>query len=299
VSDAGIGQGVLESQPPQTRDRLQDRMEELVAGPIAVVQSKGRAEGRAAFERLLASTRAAHGSRSVEAADLLESFGVRLYVLGLDSGDELREASVPYLEAAVPAYRAAFGNTHPEVAGALNSHADVLVALHEDEPPQSADTAYEEAYRIRLSALGPTNIETLASLRYLARFRGLPSQTHGDRARIAAAADLFRRLVANSPDDMGLGPEAAPYAFTAFARMYAQNGMAAEAREQLRLGIEHARGWGEEERCIFAATQTAEVEEILAGKAGATGESSADFDALARCFGDEPDGEPSIITATT
>src|ERR1700741_292148 len=51
--------------PGQTGDRLsQDRMAELVSAPISVVQSEGLAAGRAAFERLLARARTAHGARS-------------------------------------------------------------------------------------------------------------------------------------------------------------------------------------------------------------------------------------------
>jgi len=272
-------------------------MAELVAEPIAIVESKGLAEGRTAFERLLARATAEHGARSVEVADLIESFGVGLYILGLDSDEGFKVASVSYLEAAIPAYRAAFGNAHPEVAVALNSYADVLLALHEDDPPSSAESAYEEAYRIRLDALGPTNIETLASLRYLARLRGLPSRTHGDRARIEAVADLYRRLIANSSDDQRMGDESASHARTAFARMYARNGMAAEAREQLRLGIEQARNWDEPGRCIFAATETADIEEILAGKAAGSGESLLNLDALARCDDaqDDPGGVQSEV----
>jgi hypothetical protein len=288
--------------PPQTRDRLsQDRMDELVSGPIDVVQSQGLAAGQAAFERLLARTRAAHGTASVEVADLIESFGVGLYVLELDSGEGFREASIPYLEAAIPAYRAAFGDADPEVAVALNSYADALSALNEDDPPRSAEAAYDEAYRIRLAAFGPRNVETMASLRYLARLRGLPSWTRGDRARIEAAAALFRRLIADSPDDQRLGRESGPYVRTALARLYARNGLAAEAREQLRLGIEHTRGWEASDRCIFAATETADVEEILAGKASGRGESLLNLDAVARCseFEDDPPRDQSPISTTT
>lgn len=249
----------------ETKNRLtQERMDELVAGPMSIVERRGLPAGRAAFERLLARTRAARGARSVEAADLLTSFGIGLYNLGLGTGDRrMQEESLPYLEAAIPAYRAAFGAAHPEVALALNSYADAQSELNAENPPQSADAALEEAYRIRLNAFGPSNAETLASLRYLARLRGLPSRTRGDRARIDAVAALYRRLIATSPNDPQMGYLSAPYARTALARMYAGNGMDAEAREQLRLAVEQTASWPAVERCLFTAAETSGVESAL------------------------------------
>lgn len=306
IVPAVAGQGGFGTPPGvvgESKDRLSpDRMEELVSEPISVVQSDGLAAGRAAFERLLAAARAAHGARSVEVADLLTSFGVGLYSLGQGSDDrQMREASLPYLEAAIAAGRAAFGDSDVEVAVALNSYADAQIALHEDDPPRSADAALEEAYRIRLNALGPSHAETLASLRYLARLRGLPSRTHGDRARIEAVAGLYRQLIANASNDQQMTYLSAPYGRTALARMYARNGMAAEAREQLRLGIEQAQSWEQEERCIFAATETADVEDILAGKAVGRGETLLNLDAIARCSRpeDNPAREQPAIAART
>jgi hypothetical protein len=276
----------------ETKNRLSpERMSELVSVPMSIVETRGLPAGKAAFERLLAAARVAHGERSAAVADLLTAFGVGLYTFGLDSDDpRIREESAPYFEAAVPAYRAAFGDAHPEVAVALNSYADVQQALHEDDPPQSAETALEEAYRIRLSAFGPANIETLASLRYLARARGLPSRTRGDPARIEAAAGLFRRLIARSSNDAEPRYLSAPYGRTALARMYARNGMAGEAREQLRLAAEQAARWDETERCAFVAGETAEIESILAGEAVGDRESVlSGLDAPADCSASEDD----------
>ena len=229
----------------ETKNRLtEEQMDELVSAPMSIVERRGLPAGRVAFERQLARTRAARGARSAEAADLLMSFGIGLYGLGLRTGERrMQEASLPYLEAAIPAYRAAFGAANPEVALALNSYADAQAELHRENPPQSADAALEEAYRIRLDAFGPSNSETLASLRYLARLKGLPSRTGGNRARIDAVAALYRRLIATSSNDPEMGYLSAPYARTAMARMYARNGMAAEAREQLRLAVEQAESW--------------------------------------------------------
>jgi tetratricopeptide (TPR) repeat protein len=265
----GRGRHVDSAEPaPETKDRLSgDRMSRLVARPISTVERRGLAEGKAAFDRLLAQIRARHGHGSVQVADLLVAFGVRLYTLGQATDDRrLREEALPYLEAAIPAYRAAFGATHPEVAVALNTYADALRALHEDNPPESAETALAEAYRIRLAALGPNNPETLATLRYLAGVRGHPSRTRGDPARIEAAAALFRELIAHSPNDRRR--DSAPYVHTAFARMYAQNGMAAQARDQLRLAAERTRNWDAPDRCLFAALEISRVEDILADRTG-------------------------------
>ena len=288
IPAVGNGQGGG-AQPAQTRDRLQDRMSELVAAPMAVVERQGLSAGKAAFERLLAAARAGHGAQSVEVADLIESFGVGLYTLGYEREDRhIREASLSYLEAAIPAYRVAFGDAHPEVAVALNSYADAQLALHEDDPPQSAQAAYEEAYRIRLAALGPTNFETLASLRYLARISGHPSITRGDRARIDAAAGLFRQLIAQSPNDPESGYQSAPYARVALARMYARNRMAAEAREQLRLAAEQAGSWDQTERCFFVGGEIAGVERMLAGEdAGPRDADVPNLMVLADCFARE------------
>ena len=129
----------------------------------------------------------------------------------------------------------------------------VLELLNEDNPPQTADDALEEAYRIRLAALGRSNIETLATLRYLARLRGLPSRTHGDRARIEAVAGMFREIIARSTNDQRLGRESAPSVHVAFARMYARNGLAEEARRELRIALEQTRGWDWDNRCSLIA----------------------------------------------
>lgn len=261
---AASGQDV--SPPPlsDTQGRLShDQMDELVSEPMTIVQTRGLAAGKAAFERLLARARARHGARSVEVADLLQSFGVGLFGLGRNSEDRLQQESIPYLEAAISAYRAAFGSGHPEVAIALNTLADAQLEMDADDPPQSVEAAYEETYRIRLAAFGPTNINTLASLRYLASVRGLPSRMHGDPVRIDAVASLFRRLIANSSNNPGLRYDSSPYAYSAFARMYARNGMSTEAREQLRLASELTRTWPEWHRCLFSNVEIPEVEALI------------------------------------
>ena len=248
-------------------DRLtQERMAELVAGPMAIVERRGLQAGKAAFDRVLAAMRARPGVRSVQVADLLTAFGVGLYNFGMERNDQpIKEAAIPYLEAAIPAYRGAFGDDHPEVAVALNSYADAQWQLHQDNPPEGVDASREEAHRIQSAASGPRSIHALATLRYLAVLKGHPSRTRGDPARIEAAAALFRQLISLSPDEANPDYLSARYARTAFARMYAQNRMANEAREQLRVAIEElsrdALG-----QCFFAEFETFRLENILAGR---------------------------------
>src|SRR3954447_20112846 len=95
---------------PETSDRLsQAAMERLAARPMAVVRSAGLQGGQLEFDRLLATARRTNGAKSVRVADLLTSFGVALFSEGIDKDDQsLKTASVEYLRAAVPAYRAAF-----------------------------------------------------------------------------------------------------------------------------------------------------------------------------------------------
>jgi hypothetical protein len=122
------------------------------------------------------------------------------------------------------------------------------------------------------------------------RLKSLPSRTRGDRARIEAVAALYRQLIATSPNDPQMGYLSAPNARTAMARMYARNGMAAEAREQLRLAIEQAGSWPAFERCLFTAAETSEVESAIAGE----GESLIDaLTAQSTCF-EREDGPAGV-----
>jgi len=255
---------------------------------LSIVQSRGLAAGKADFERRLAAARARHGAQSVEVADLLTSFGVGLYNIASSTDDrQLKAESIHYLEAAIAAYRAAFGDAHPEVALALNSYADAQIALNRENPPPSAETALEEAYRIRLRALGPTNFETLANLRYLAMLRSRASWTRGEPARIEAAAALFLELIARSPAHAQPEYISAPAGRVALALMYAQNRMPTEAREQLRLAVEQAGSWPRYERCMFTAIETDRIESMLAGAPAGTPDMM--LIAAERCF--VPDDE--------
>src|SRR5687768_617740 len=100
----------------ETKDHLStERMEALVAGPMARVRAGDLAGGQRAFETLLDETSRRHGTGSAQAADLLMSFGVMVYTEGLlpntgsKADDRLRASALPYLRRSVDAYRRAFG----------------------------------------------------------------------------------------------------------------------------------------------------------------------------------------------
>lgn len=235
-----------------TMDRLSsDQMEELVAKPMALVRSGKLGQAKSSFEKMMSKARKQRGENSVIEADLLTAFGVSLYVEGLDrKEDALRRASLPYLAQAIPAYRAAFGPIHPEVAVALNSHADVIIALNDDVATPEAEAAIEEALSIRLATLGPGNIETLASRKQLAIIRGHPARVAGDGARLAVATDALRAAIGDAPETPDSRHESAPMMRLALALMLARNGSIDEAVIEGNRALEAMEAWQEDERCV-------------------------------------------------
>lgn len=157
--------------PPETKDRLtSEAMEQMVAGPMAVVRKDGLASGRARFEQLLAAKEARYGRDSVQVADLITAFGVELYLDEMTTEDPAElQASRDYLRDAIPRYRKAFGPNSPEVAVALHSFADADISLHGKRLTPEAEAALREALRIRRAALGPDDRETRATEDRLAR----------------------------------------------------------------------------------------------------------------------------------
>lgn len=203
-----------------------DRISALVAAPIAEIEAGREAAGIAAFEALLAAAERRHGRDSLQKADLLESFGVALHMQG---EPRFSEAGLIYLRRAIDAYRAYYGPGHPEVAVALNSWADVE-RLRRPHLPAAAEAALEEAYRIRVAALGPAHGETLWTMLYLAQVRSRMAWTRGEPARIAEVEALLDRAVAASA---AAGPELASGIPVAAelrrATLFARNGRRAAA----------------------------------------------------------------------
>lgn len=164
--------------PKETKDRISaEALERLVADPLAIVRQSGLASGEAKFAQLLATNEARYGKDSMQVADLLMAFGVGLHKqrhpedaeFGLDedgfpkADPAITKASVHYLRLAIPRYRAAFGPMHPEVALALHTFADGDLLMRNQRLSPEARSALIEALRIRRFALGPENIETLAT----------------------------------------------------------------------------------------------------------------------------------------
>lgn len=205
IADAQWGGG--HSETPETKDRLSpESMKALVAQPMDIVRKSGLTFGEKSFEALIAATIKKNGKGSVEEADLLTSFGVELYLAGLDSDDEkLRRAALIYLERAAGAARTAFGPRHPEVALALNSYADA--ALNFDDPALRplAEKALAEALSIRKEKLGDDNAETASTEARLAELRDPKGR---DRDPLVAAATVL----AGTAENASVPPSATPAA---------------------------------------------------------------------------------------
>jgi hypothetical protein len=174
-----------------TKDRISpEALERMAAGPMRVFKKSGLVPAQQAFEALLADTIRKRGTGSVEEADLLTAFGVAIDLIGIDrSDDNLQRAALPYLERAIPAYKAAFGPRHPEVALALNSSATLILNLHDRTLIGKAEAALAEAVAIRTEALGPDNSETKAAAATLERLR--QQQAQPDEPTLAAAGSVL------------------------------------------------------------------------------------------------------------
>jgi hypothetical protein len=258
----------------ETKDRLStERMEALVAGPMARVRAGDVAGGERAFETLLDDVSRRHGTGIAEAADLLMSFGIMVYTEGLipsdgsEADDGVRARSLPYLRRSVDAYRQAFGPNHPLVAVALHSLGHALIDLTAGDPPAEAEAALEETYRIRLASLGPANLETLAALANVADIKGLPGRTGGDRARVAEVAVMYRQGLARARRPMGAFPEEQPrFWYRRLARLYVNNGQAAAALQVIAEAERMSGAWA----CEDTAMLVAEIANLLEQQGFAT-----------------------------
>lgn len=246
-----------------------ERIERLVAQPIAQVEEGDVAAGVRTFDRMLAVARARHGGNSVEVADLLMAFGARLHQLGMFgmSGEdaELLRMAVDYVRRSVPVYRAAFGAGHPEVAVALNSLADVHRRPNPKDPPQAAEDALAEAYRIRVAALGPLHNETLSTRLYLADVRGAPARLERDPALLdLVAADLEETARLAKDSDPETAAEIPAEAHLRRARLFAAAGRTTEARQAF-LDMEAAIPATDEfDMCLRMSDAAGDLEETLA-----------------------------------
>jgi hypothetical protein len=167
------------------------RMEALVKEQIVLVRAGRFKDALRSLDRRIAMQKT-----PLERADLLEAFGAELYraEASLDQRATI-ETALDYLARAAMAYRLALGNDHPELATALVRQAEMERLLRPQEPGLSADVAYETAYRIRATKLGPRSFVTLSTLIPMAQLKALPSRAKGDSGKIEDAATLLRQVL--------------------------------------------------------------------------------------------------------
>jgi len=230
-------------QASYTKDRLSDeQMEALVAAPIDLARKGDLDAAKASFDKLLRQTDSAKDKSRLAIADLLTSFGVKLYVQGLDSDDDrMRLASLAYLREAVGAYRAALGSRHPEVAVALNSYADAITETHAPVPPDEVEAIEREALDIRLAAFGEANSETRSSYASLANY--LASQARSPSDRYAMEAEqLYHRNLAFAVRDGSSGPDTSvAEIYLDLARLYALDSTADRSLREAKLAEREIR----------------------------------------------------------
>lgn len=259
-------------QAAYTSARLtQERMERLVARPLRRIERGDIAGAERAFERLLARVNARSGATSVEAGDHLVAMGVLLFTRG--GSPAARRRGIFYMRRAAGIYAEALGPDHPEVGLTFADIGQALLALQPDKLSAEAEAALEQAWRIRRASLGPGNVETASSLATLARVRGLPSRTLGDRRRIEASAALFREAIG----DFGTR-RVVPGLFgsitTAFdlARMYRDNRLFSEAVEAaLAAQADYRANFaGEDAICELLVSQSLSFAESLRRRGAGT-----------------------------
>jgi tetratricopeptide (TPR) repeat protein len=235
----------------ETKDRWSDeQIENMVAGPMAAVRNGGLAQGEAAFDSLLKQAKARSGENSAQVADLITAFGVQLFTEGKMNGDsDLKNASIAHLKTAVNVYRAAFGRMHPEVALALTTYADAALGIDEDVVPPGSEEALEEAARIRLQTLGPSNAETRATYITLAELRGRPDRIQAQEQRLGKVETEFEKLIDSAPNDPALRDTSAPMIRFVLANTYAKNGRGQQALNEANRAIKMMEPWPTKDRC--------------------------------------------------
>lgn len=199
-------------------NRLPDeRQRELIAKALDRIEANDIPGAIREFDLELAAIDKAAGPRSLQAADLTASFAVQLY-----TAHHLGDA-IPYFRQTLTAYGQAQGPDHPEVAVSEQDLSQMLVEAQPDDPPAEAVSLLEDAYRIRAQSLGMEHAETTVNLSLLGKLQGHPSLTHGDPAKVEAAADRIRlaiRLLEKCQNKMAWDLPDARYRL---AEIYARN----------------------------------------------------------------------------
>ncbi len=220
-----------------TKDRLSEAARQaLVKAPLEEMLGGHVAEGAADFEDLLTKRGGGRGDHSLAIGDTLSAMGVGLYTGATDAGlEDLRRKSLTYLARAVPALKAAFGEGHPEVALALTDYVTAALQIDPENPAPEVEAAAEEAYRIRLAALGAKNVETVEALATLGQIRGLESRVKGDPARVAAAAAMVSQAARLGAAIPRFRPVEYGRLYLTLARIYVVNGQIDRAMEAFAL----------------------------------------------------------------
>lgn len=250
---------------PAPEERLsQDDMARVVERPLAQVQAGDVAGGRRTFEAMLGAAQTRHGRNSIEVADLLTAFGVLLQQQDQEAVPGAAPLAPGYMWRAIPVYKAALGSNHPEVATALNTYADALRFEHPDNPPAAAEQALVEAYRIRLTARGPSHAETLWTILYLSDIRGLPARTGGQAGRVEAVLAELERAARLSRNADRANVERVPIAADLRrAIILARHDRPAEAVRAFSRASRRARASSDVQACMMPMFRREELAAIL------------------------------------
>ncbi len=174
----------------ETKERVSPAQRQLiVAGPMAMAVAGDLEGARTSFESLVEWVRAGSGPDSLAEADLLSSFAVEL------CNNDYQEASIPYFKRAVDAFRARFGENHPETALAVTDYGRALEEAYPSEERPEAVAAFREALDIRLATLGVNNAETAMSMSYLAKALSLSGRPKHEGAELEEIIGLLRRAI--------------------------------------------------------------------------------------------------------
>jgi len=236
-----------------TKDRLtSERMAELVAAPMKLVRRGDLDGATASFAVIKARTAAEKGSNSLELADLLTSFGVGLYLYGLESEDDrYRLASLPYLREAIDAYKAALGPRHPEVAVAQDSYADAVVETKAPVPPDQIEAMLLDALAIRLATLGEANSETRDALADLGDHYASRAKAAGDRNAVEAEKYYRRGLAIAERGSSDVPSRSAQEFHIDLAKLYALDPSPERSLQEANLAEAAATGPSAPGRCLL------------------------------------------------
>lgn len=248
-----------------TKDRLtSERMQELAAPPMKLAR-RGDIDGAtASFARVKARTAAERGGNSLELADLLTSFGIGLYLYGLESDDDrYRMASLPYLHEAIEAYKAALGPRHPEVAVAQYSYADAVQETKAPVPPGQIEAILLDALDIRVATLGEANSETRDTMAGLGDHYASRAKASGDRNALEAEKYYRRGLAVAQRGSSDVPSRSVPEFHIDLAKLYALDLSPERSLKEAKLAEAAAIGLSEPGQCLLYNVKRGQLADAL------------------------------------